>query len=233
LTRKGTILNTKTEKYISRVFVALFIVGVVIGGCYALGIGFPKAQVDYTDKWGQTFVGTWDGANFVGPVDLSFEDGSSYKGGIRNGTFDGQGQFLSVDGWNVQAAFTKGKPTKTDTFTSSRGDTYTGQILEVRPDGEGTFTSIDGWNYSGQWKNGMPEGRGVFTFPDGSTYSGNFVSGLAEGQGEYLGGAVWEYSGEFYGGYRQGRGVMTLGDGTELSGQWDSGLLISETGASN
>ncbi|GHT80032.1 hypothetical protein FACS1894104_5420 [Actinomycetota bacterium] len=197
---KGENLKGKTEKYVSRIFVALFIVGILIGGSYSLGIGFSKAQINYSNQWGQTFVGTWDGTNFVGPVDLTFQDNSRYQGTMHNGTFDGEGQFLSVEGWSIDATFNRGKPAKTNAFISSNGDTYVGDILELRPSGEGTFTSVNGWSYSGHWKNGVPDGQGLFRYQDGSKYNGEFVAGLAEGEGEYSGCSIWQYSGGFYGG---------------------------------
>ncbi|MDR1015829.1 MAG: hypothetical protein LBL86_12760 [Coriobacteriales bacterium] len=215
------------ERLTASIVVAIFGVGILVGAPYALGlIGSQRAEASYTDDWGTTFSGLYDGTGFIGPVDCGFPNGSSYSGGLEQGFFVGEGRYVSLEGWGCEGSFEKGRLVSAHSFTSPRGDTYRGGVQDINPHGEGTYVSVDGWSYEGQWHQGLPQGEGVFTYPDGSVYRGSLVGGLAEGQGEFTGAQAWSYAGGFSGGYRQGTGVLTLPDGEPIEGTWESGLLV-------
>lgn len=217
------------ERLLALAAILVFAVGVLLGAPYALGlIGSQATETNYTDDWGLTVTGLSDGMDFKGPVSLSFPNGNSYSGGFEQGVFAGEGHYVSLEGWDCEGTFEKGKLVSATLFTSSRGDTYTGEIQDVNPHGTGTYTSVDDWSYTGQWHQGMPHGEGTFNYPDGSVYRGSFVAGLAEGMGEFTGADTWSYTGEFYGGYRQGPGTLVLPDGETIEGIWEAGLWVEE-----
>ncbi|MDR0350595.1 MAG: hypothetical protein LBH64_03485 [Coriobacteriales bacterium] len=220
------------ERLTALLAVAIFVIGVLVGLPYALGlIGSQAAEADYSDEWGTRFSGLSDGIGFIGPVKLDFPDGGSYSGGFKQGLFADEGRYVSLAGWECEGSFTKGKLTDASLFTSPRGDSYSGGIQDISPHGAGSYLSADGWSYTGQWFRGLPQGEGVFTYPDGSVYQGEFVAGLAEGSGNFQGVGSWSYSGEFQGGLRQGTGSLTLPDGEVVAGLWEAGFLMEATGA--
>jgi hypothetical protein len=208
----------------------IFVLGVVIGAPYALGVIGSRTAANFTDSWGVTFVGTLNDSDFVGPAQIDFPSGDRYEGGLRGGGFNGSGLYVSVDGWECNGEFTQGKLTWARLFTSPAGDSYTGELKGTTPNGQGSYTSAQGWSYTGQWQQGVFQGEGEFTYANGSVYKGEFVAGLAEGEGAFTGVESWTYQGGFFGGYRQGEGRLELPDGQVFAGTWEAGLLIVEAG---
>ena len=86
--------------------------------------------------------------------DLTYPDGSRYRGDVKEGKRHGQGALIRPDG------------TK-----------YLGEWLDDRPHGQGTLTRADGKKYVGQWKAGKKHGQGTEVLADGTMIEGEWEEG--------------------------------------------------------
>jgi len=86
----------------------LVVVLTVAGALYALGVLAIPQQVTRSDAHGTTFSGFALGADFVGPVRVTFEDGSTWDGELKDGLFEGFGTFASAQGWTYTGEFENG-----------------------------------------------------------------------------------------------------------------------------
>ena len=128
---------------------------------------------------------------------LTYEDGSTYEGGIKNGVPHGHGTAVWANGTTYTGEFMDGEAQGQGTTVWSNGDTYTGELKDGNLHGQGTFVRTDGTTYTGEFKDGGYHGQGTFVRTDGTTYTGGFVDGEPEGAGKvtYPDGAT--YSGVF------------------------------------
>jgi hypothetical protein len=150
-----------------------------------------------------------EGVNGVpsGVVDLSYPDGSHYRGEVKKvGPGDiqmhGRGRFVAAD-----------------------GKIYEGESQFDNPHGKGTLTFPGGGHYTGDFKFGHYWGKGVLEAADGSRYEGDFVDAKHQGQAtlRYADGSV--YVGQFVASSRQGKGRLQDVDGTVYDGDWKSNEL--------
>lgn len=86
--------------------------------------------------------------------ELNYEDGSRYKGGIKDGTPHGVGKMSWPD-----------------------GSSYEGDWLDGMINGSGTYLWGDGAKYTGEWVNGQMHGKGKFTSATGDVSDGQFSLG--------------------------------------------------------
>jgi hypothetical protein len=86
--------------------------------------------------------------------ELSYSDGSSYKGDIDNGVPHGKGLMTWAD-----------------------GSTYDGEWLDGVHHGFGKYTWADGTHYVGEWFEGRMHGPGELTYASGAVQRGEFLTG--------------------------------------------------------
>lgn len=158
----------------------------------------------------------------------------TYKGGFRNGEFNGYGDFISavpsraagsesVQGISAyHADRLNHRVWKQDLyFYEFKGSFSNGKIADTE-NGTGKtyrmFWMNSGMEYTGPVRNGMPNGRGSahevtrVILPVHLTYysvTGNFTNGVLQGRGRQTG-RNFEYEGEFRNGVREGRGKMSF-----------------------
>ena len=93
---------------------------------------------------------------------MKYADGRSYKGGWKEGHWQGKGK----------ASF-------------PNGDSYEGETKLDQRHGKGVYRWNDGRVYDGHFFEDQRNGQGIMSYPDGTVYDGNFKNGLRHGQGTY------------------------------------------------
>jgi len=134
-----------------------------------------------------------------GDVHVSYEDGSTYMGQIKDGKRHGHGTW-------------KGRATE-----------YEGQWLDDQQHGHGHQTWADGRRYDGQFKNMRFSGQGrmVWSTVKGTqTYEGSYKDDLKHGAGrlEWADGSI--YDGQWVRGQRHGTGLYINVKGEKKAGNW-------------
>lgn len=96
---------------------------------------------------------------------ITFPDGSTYTGEIKNGYPHGAGvlQYASSD--------------------KKKRQKYEGEFSNGFPHGKGTMIWVVGDKYVGEWKNGKMHGNGKHTYADGKTYEGAYKNDQPNGPG--------------------------------------------------
>jgi len=129
----------------------------------------------------------------------TYEDGSMYKGQLRDGRRHGNGVWTSAS------------------------EQYTGKWKDDQRDGQGKQTWSDGRIYEGQFSGGKFHGHGRMEWhmPTGlMVYEGQYVDDLKDGRGRY----VWPdkriYDGEWKRGMRDGQATYTNSQGVRRKGIW-------------
>ena len=121
-------------------------------------------------------------------VNIIYEDGSSYEGGIKFGKRNGEG---------------------TLTFVKGR---YHGNFVDDVYHGRGKLMDENGNEYDGNFKKGMKHGSGCVKYANGDIYNGEFKEDLFDGMGCYKyknGGSI---GGQFKGGLLNGKAVVVKVD---------------------
>eukprot|EP00002_Diphylleia_rotans_P015421 TRINITY_DN2993_c0_g2_i3.p1 TRINITY_DN2993_c0_g2~~TRINITY_DN2993_c0_g2_i3.p1 ORF type:complete len:267 (+),score=55.12 TRINITY_DN2993_c0_g2_i3:1089-1889(+) len=108
---------------------------------------------------------------------ITYADGSTYNGDLKNYVKHGQG-----------------------TYRWKSGVEYTGEWIDNQRQKKGTLRFPDGTTYEGEFSNGQSNGKGKAKYADGTTYEGDYVRGIRHGQGtaRYASGEV--YTGEWVNG---------------------------------
>eukprot|EP00931_Biecheleriopsis_adriatica_P020662 TRINITY_DN13737_c0_g2_i1.p1 TRINITY_DN13737_c0_g2~~TRINITY_DN13737_c0_g2_i1.p1 ORF type:complete len:247 (-),score=64.44 TRINITY_DN13737_c0_g2_i1:135-875(-) len=119
---------------------------------------------------------------------ITYEDGSTYTGLIRDGKRNGPGIWQSksclYEGqWKADNQDGQGRQTWSD------GRIYEGEFQNGRFSGAGKMV----WHtakgllvYEGQYKEDLKHGTGKFVWPDGRTYDGEWNQGKRHGRGAYI-----------------------------------------------
>mmetsp|Transcript_123975 Transcript_123975/g.309868 ORF Transcript_123975/g.309868 Transcript_123975/m.309868 type:complete len:257 (-) Transcript_123975:146-916(-) len=129
----------------------------------------------------------------------TYEDGSMYKGQLRDGRRHGNGVWTSAS------------------------EQYTGKWKDDQRDGQGKQTWSDGRIYEGRFSNGKFHGHGRMEWhmPTGlMVYEGQYVDDLKEGQGRYLWPDKRVYDGGWKKGVRHGHATYTNSQGVRRQGIW-------------
>jgi hypothetical protein len=92
-----------------------------------------------------SYGGIWKDGILEGSVKITFSDGETYVGFLRNDKFNGQGTLTLVD-----------------------GSKYSGDFLNNVYSGRGTFLFADGRKYVGEWKDGKYNGQGILSNANGT-----------------------------------------------------------------
>ena len=160
----------------------------------------------YSDKTGNTYVGTWKDDNPEN-VTLTYEDKSTYTGGLDlDLNPDGKGIMTKNGTTTIKGFWKNGEPDLTKNFTilDEKAKTeYIGKVnREFKRNGAGLFddgtTTIEGF-----WKNGEPDLTKNFTIDEGedTEYTGIINSQLK----------------------KHGKGIMTKNVTTTIEGFWKNG----------
>jgi len=140
-------------------------------------------------------------------ITVYLEDGNTYIGTLKFGTFDGNGTLSSSDNkylyngeWKDGLKHGKGElitekikyngKFENDQFSGSKGilcdekgNIYEGDFLNGKFEGYGHYKMSNGDNYIGEFKDGLFEGKGLLTDIKGNVFDGNFTKGKKDGFG--------------------------------------------------
>ena len=96
------------------------------------------------------------------------QNGGVYTGEWKDGQEEGNGKFVSKDGYyRYEGSYKAGMRNGHGTETYTNGKSYTGQWLKDKKHGHGTETTKSGDTFSGQYVNDGKHGEGVYTSAGG------------------------------------------------------------------
>ncbi|MBR2141254.1 MAG: hypothetical protein IJ853_02760 [Rickettsiales bacterium] len=168
---------------------------------------------------------------------ITFDDGSTYEGGVKNHKLNGFGIFTYANG-NIykeyRGDFKDGEFNGQGILTFASGAVYIGNFKNDEFDGKGKYSFTNGDEYEGQFKDGEFNGEGTLTFADGSVCKGQFKDGkIVDGKGTLIfanGDKYKEYKGQFKDGKFNGRGTLTFANGDIYKGEFKNGEIVDGKG---
>jgi len=140
-----------------------------------------------------------------GVRELTFADGSIYRGAMRGASLHGKGEYISKS-FKYEGEFSEGLKQGEGTYVWENGDKYRGHFAADRPDGKGHYEFANGDTYQGDVQMGVIVGRGSYTTKGGDVFEGSFANGKPNGVGIYRFASGDRYEGEMAAGVMQGRG---------------------------
>jgi hypothetical protein len=182
-----------------------------------------------------------------GVRELTFADGSVYRGAMRGASLHGHGEYVSKS-FKYEGDFNDGLKQGEGTYVWENGDRYQGHFSADRPDGKGryqfsngdtyegdvqlgvilgrgTYVNKNGDTFEGSFTNGKPNGVGVYRFASGDRYEGEMVQGKMQGKGLYYTKAGDRVQAPFADGRPQGKGTYFFSNGDRYEGDMDGGAL--------
>ena len=191
------------------------------------------------------YSGYWEADLIDGPGDLSYYDGSSISGVLKQGRvvsgnlkfpggeytgyfnslcFEGTGTFVSKAGDVKKGSWARGKLNGSCEVTLKSAATYKGLFVEDLLEGQGLIDTPV-FRYTGSVKESLPEGEGTMVFKQKpADYKGLFIRGVINGKGVYrLNADV--FKGEFVHGKLTGKGEKTFGDFAKYLGEFSDSLM--------
>jgi uncharacterized caspase-like protein len=185
-----------------------------------------------------------------GVRELTFADGSIYRGAMRGASLHGKGEYLSKS-FRYEGEFSEGVKQGEGTYVWENGDRYQGHFANDRPDGRGKYQFANGDAYEGEvrlgviggrgsyaskngdvfdgsFENGKPHGVGVYRFASGDRYEGEMDAGRLQGRGRYYSKNGDRVEGPFVDGKPQGKGVYHFANGDRYEGDIQAGALTGE-----
>jgi hypothetical protein len=157
-----------------------------------------------------------------GVRELTFADGSIYRGAVRGLRLHGQGEYVSKS-FKYVGEFKDGLKHGAGSYTWDNGDHYEGTFVEDRPDGKGKYRFANGDSYEGDVKAGVVSGRGIYITKSGDRIEGSFTDGKPNGTGIYRFASGDRYEGEMSYGKLQGKGRYFTSSGDRIEGQFADG----------
>lgn len=190
----------------------------------ALKGNVPNGRGTWTYSHGLVLEGEGVNGAPTGVVDLSFPDGSRYRGEVKKTgpghiQMHGQGRFVGADGNNYEGEFQFDRPHGTGTRTFPEGGSYTGGFAFGHYNGKGVLEAADGSRYEGGFVNGKHQGEATLRYADGGVYVGQFVASARHGKGrlQYPDGTVHE--GDWKSNELNGACTIKTAVGTSYSGE--------------
>lgn len=185
-----------------------------------------------------------------GVRELTFADGSVYRGAMRGASLHGKGEYLSKS-FRYEGEFSEGLKQGEGTYVWENGDRYQGHFANDRPDGRGKYQFANGDAYEGEvrlgvivgrgsyaskngdvfdgsFENGKPHGVGVYRFASGDRYEGEMDAGRLQGRGRYYSRNGDRVEGPFVDGKPQGKGLYYFSNGDRYEGDMQAGALTGE-----
>lgn len=154
--------------------------------------------------------------------ELTFADGSIYRGAVRGLRLHGKGEYESK-AFKYVGEFKDGLKHGTGAYTWENGDHYEGGFVDDRPDGTGKYRFANGDTYEGEVKAGVVAGRGTYVTKSGDRIEGSFADGKANGTGIYRFASGDRYEGEMVYGKLQGKGRYFSANGDRMEAQFTDG----------
>jgi hypothetical protein len=140
-----------------------------------------------------------------GVRELTFADGSIYRGAMRGASLHGKGEYVSK-AFKYEGEFSEGLKQGQGTYVWDNGDRYEGLFANDRPDGRGKYQFANGDSYEGEVRQGVIVGRGSYSSKNGDVFDGSFAGGKPQGVGVYRFASGDRYEGEMEQGKPQGKG---------------------------
>jgi hypothetical protein len=157
-----------------------------------------------------------------GVRELTFADGSVYRGAVRGSTLHGKGEYVSKT-FKYEGEFNDGLKQGHGVYEWDNGDRYDGSFAGDRPDGKGKYKFANGDAYEGEVKQGVIAGRGIYVARNGDTFEGPFTNGKLDGVGVYKFSNGDRYEGEMHEGIIQGTGRYYTRSGDRIEGTFVDG----------
>ena len=223
----------------------IFMIFIFLCASYSLGLFdkcFVKSVADKNYDLGDfSYTGKILDGKFEGEGKIILKDGSFYDGLFKDGVFNGDFTYKSVDNWSLKGIFEKGDIINGELIADN------GKAL-LMENNEIDYKNIKGWSYNGTFDKTGQCGKGTFIYSDGSKYVGMFLHGLANKYGTYCskdGTVIYKgylnnglftdtaiytfnsarYEGEFINGLPEGMGVYTASDGWTYDGAFKEGVF--------
>ncbi|MCQ2068011.1 MAG: hypothetical protein MJY68_02760 [Bacteroidaceae bacterium] len=117
---------------------------------------------------------------------LLLDDGTLYRGRIRDSVFNGQGTCIYADGTVYEGEWKDGLWNGKGTVIYPDGDIYNGTFRNHIKEGKGTYTYHSGARYNGEWKDDKFNGKGKLYFADGGMYDGAWKDDMKHGYGTLI-----------------------------------------------
>jgi len=154
--------------------------------------------------------------------ELTFADGSIYRGAMRGASLQGHGEYISKS-FRYEGEFSDGLKQGEGTYVWENGDRYTGHFSADRPDGHGRYQFANGDTYEGDVQLGVIVGRGTYTTKGGDVFEGSFAAGKPNGVGVYRFASGDRYEGEMVQGKMQGKGLYYTKSGDRVQAPFVDG----------
>jgi hypothetical protein len=154
--------------------------------------------------------------------ELTFADGSIYRGATRGATLHGKGEYVSKS-FKYEGEWAEGLKQGDGTYVWENGDRYQGHFSADRPDGKGKYQFANGDSYEGEVHAGVISGRGSYTSKNGDVFDGSFQNGKPHGVGVYRFASGDRYEGEMQAGNMQGTGRYVARNGDRVEGPFAGG----------
>jgi hypothetical protein len=119
---------------------------------------------------------------------ITWKNGASYTGSIKNNKMDGNGKIIFDDGGTYEGEWKLGQKEGFGAFIYPCGFEYLGNFRNDQINGEGVLRLSETESLSAIWKDGKVNGFGTHFRNDGSQFIGEFKNGKPDGQGL----VVWE-----------------------------------------
>jgi len=159
-----------------------------------------------------------------GVREVTYDDGSIYRGGLRGTRLHGAGEYESkAQGFKYRGEYLDGNMHGKGLLNFASGDVFEGEFAENKPHGKGIYKFANGDSYVGEMKAGSLTGRGLFTTKSGDTIDGTFVDGKAAGKGVYKFASGDKYEGDMVQGRLTGKGLYTNSSGETIEGEFLDG----------
>ncbi|HUQ28772.1 MAG TPA: caspase family protein [Usitatibacter sp.] len=157
-----------------------------------------------------------------GVRELTFADGSIYRGAMRGASLHGRGEYVSKS-FKYEGEFSDGLKQGEGTYVWENGDRYAGHFTADRPDGKGKYSFGNGDAYEGEVQAGVIVGRGSYTSKNGDVFEGSFLAGKPHGVGVYRFASGDRYEGEMHAGTMQGKGRYVAKNGDRVEAPFAGG----------
>lgn len=165
-----------------------------------------------------------------GVREVTYDDGSIYRGGLRGTRLHGSGEFESKAlGFKYRGEYQDGNMHGKGNLTFASGDNYEGEFSDNRPHGKGVYKFANGDSYIGEMKEGVINGRGLFTTKTGDTIDGTFIGANATGKGVYKFISGDRYEGDMVQGKLTGKGTYFAANGDRIEGDFLDGKPVGGT----
>ena len=156
---------------------------------------------------------------------IYYEDGSVYKGDIKDYMRDGKGKYIT-NNYKYDGDWKEDQKGGDGSLTFKDGTKYIGEFKKDKFNGKGKMEWKDGYYYDGNFMNSFFHGKGYLRMNNGHIYNGNFQYGAFHGEGEFkwINGMSLEfYKGNYSYGKKDGKGEFHFENGNIYKGEWKSG----------